>query len=88
MLPLLRARYAIHIAAACPATRQFPCTAAPQIWVFLLIAGPVIGLAMGTCAGGIITAQPPRQPPPEPPDEPPGEPRPDGTRAGGLLVKI
>jgi hypothetical protein len=96
MLPLLRARYAIHVAAICPATkalhpglRPFPCTSAPAIWVSFLVAGPVLGLAIGTCASAAITtSQPPSQPPCKPPPEPPREPEPDGSRWGGLFVKM
>jgi hypothetical protein len=91
MLPLLRARYAIHVAAICPATkalhpglRPFACTSAPGIWVLFLVAGPIIGLAIGTCMGAATTAQPPRKPPPEPPSEP----EPDGSRWGGVFVKM
>ena len=84
MLPLLRASYATHIAAKCPATKVFLCTSAPAIWVFFLVAGPVIGLAIGSCAGAIATAQPP----PPPPLEPPPEPRPDRSRWGGVFVKM
>ena len=96
MFPLLRARYAIHVAAICPATkalhpglRPFSCTSAPAIWVFFLIAGPIIGLAIGTCIGAAITApQPPTQPPTQPPPEPPNEPEPDCSRWGGVFVKM
>jgi hypothetical protein len=96
MLPLLRARYAIHVAAICPATkalhpalRPFACTSAPAIWVFFLVAGPIIGLAIGTCIGAAITApQPPTLPPRKPPPEPPSEPEPDGSRWGGVFVKM
>ena len=83
MLPLLRASHAIHVTAACPATQVLHCTVAPEIWVFFLVAGPLVGLAIGTCAGSITAAQPPRRPPPEPPREP----RPDGSRSGGVFVK-
>jgi hypothetical protein len=88
MLPLLRASHAIDVAAACPAKQVFHCTAAPAIWVFFLVAGPVLGLAIGTCAGAIMTAQPPSQPPRQPPPKPPHEPRPDRSRSGGVFVKI
>jgi hypothetical protein len=92
MLPLLRASAATHIAAMCPATkalhpglRPFFCTVAPSIWMFFLVAGPVLGLAIGTCLGAAIT---PPQPPGQLPPKPPREPRPDGTRAAGVFVKI
>jgi hypothetical protein len=92
MLPLLRVSPATHIAAMCPATkalhpalRPFLCTSAPSIWMFFLVAGPILGLAIGTCCAGAITAaQPPRQPPPEPPREP----GPDRSRWGGVFVKM
>jgi hypothetical protein len=91
MLPLLRASHAVHIEARCPATHFGHCTAAPAVWMFFLVAGPVLGLVFGSYACAVTADQPPgpppRRPPPEPP-EPPGEPRPDGSRAGGLLVKI
>ena len=88
MLPLLRASHAIRVAAGCPATQPFHCTAAPAIWVFFLVAGPLIGLAIGTCCAGAITAaQPPSQPPSQPP-KPPREPRPDRALSGGVFVKI
>ncbi len=90
MLPLFRASHAVHFAAVCPATQRFHCTAAPAVWVFFLVAGPLIGLAVGTCLGSVsTTAQPPRQPPPKPPREP-LEPPPDGARstAAGIFVKI
>lgn len=88
MLPLFRAGHAVHIAAACPATQHFHCTAAPAVWVFFLVAGPVFGLAVGT-VGGISApaAQPPRRPPPDPPDEP-DEPQPAGSWSRGVFVKI
>jgi len=87
MLPLLRAGHAVRIAAACPATSQFHCTAAPAVWMAFLVIGPVLGLAVGSM--GSVTPQTPSQPPhrPPPPD-PPGEPQPDGTRSGGVFVKI
>jgi hypothetical protein len=87
MLPLLRAGHAVHLAATCPATSHFHCTAAPAVWIAFLVIGPVLGLAVGST--GSITAQTPSQPPhrPPPPD-PPDEPRPDGTRSGGVFVKI
>jgi hypothetical protein len=100
MLPLLRASYATHLTAMCPATqalhpqmRGFFCTSAPAIWMFFLIAGPIIGLAIGTGVGAAATAQPPPKPPPPPPPpdlplEPPREPSPELTRAGGVFVKI
>jgi hypothetical protein len=91
MLPLLRASHAVQVEAGCPATHFGHCTAAPAIWMLFLVAGPVLGLAFGSYACAVTAVeppgQPPRRPPPEPP-EPPDEPRPDGTRAGGLLVKI
>jgi hypothetical protein len=85
MLPLLRASAATHFAAICPATKVFLCTSAPAIWTFFLVAGPIIGLAIGSgCAGAITTGQPPTQPPSQPPPEPPS----DRSRAGGVFVKI
>lgn len=90
MLPLLRASHAAHIEAMCPMTqalhpglRGFLCTAAPAVWVFFLVAGPVLGLAIGTCAGSITTAQPPPQSPPEPPREP----GPDRSWSAGVFVR-
>jgi len=90
MLPFFRASHAVHFAAVCPAAERSHCTAAPAIWVFFLVAGPLIGLAMGTClALSATTAPPPRRPPPDPPPEP-IEPQPDGSRsrAAGIFVKI
>jgi hypothetical protein len=66
------------------AISAFHCTAAPAIWMFFLVAGPLAGLAIGTFLGSVTAAQSPRQPPPEPPREP----RPDGSRSGGVFVKI
>jgi hypothetical protein len=84
MLPLFRDSHAVRVAAACPVTAQFHCTAAPALWMFFLVAGPILGLAMGSLAA--IT---PAQPPPRPlPPEPPREPQQDGSRAGGLFVKL
>jgi Domain of unknown function (DUF1707) len=92
MLPLLRASAATHIAAMCPVTkalhpglRPFLCTVAPSIWMFFLIAGPVLGLAIGSCCAGAITSA---QPPTEPPPPPPREPRPVRSRWGGVFVKM
>jgi len=79
MLPLLRASAAVHIAATCPASRPGHCIAASAVWVFLLVAGPVLGLAIGSLAGSVIAAQPPL--------EPPREPRPGGSRSGGVFVR-
>ncbi len=62
MLPLLRASPAIQVTAACPATHIGYCTAAPTIWIFFLVAGPVIGLILGTLASLNVTANPPREP--------------------------
>jgi hypothetical protein len=89
MLPLFRASHAVHFAAVCPAAQRAHCTAAPAVWVIFLVAGPLIGLAVGTCLGSATTAQPPRRPPPDPPREP-VEPPPDGARstAVGVFVKI
>jgi hypothetical protein len=95
-LPLLRVSAVVHIEAMCPAfkalhpgMRPFLCTSAPAIWTFYLVAGPIIGLAIGTCMGAAITApKPPTQPPRKPPPEPPSEPEPDGSRWGGVFVKI
>jgi hypothetical protein len=88
VLPLIRAGAAVHLAAGCPATHFGHCTAAPAVWMFFLVMGPVFGLAAGT-VGGIPApaAQPPRRPPPDPPGEP-DQPQPGSTRAGGLFVKI
>jgi hypothetical protein len=80
MLPLLRATPAVHIEAACPATNVFLCTAAPAVWMFFLVAGPVLGLAIGTCAGAITASHPPPEPPPR-------EPRPDRSWSGGVFMK-
>jgi hypothetical protein len=93
MVPLLRASPAVHAAAGCPATNVFPCTSAPAVWMFFLVAGPILGLAIGTGAGAVIAApqpptQPSRKPPPEPPPGPPREPEPDGSRWGGVFVKM
>ncbi len=88
MLPLFRVSHAVRVAAACPVTQHFHCTAAPSLWMFFLVAGPILGLAMGSAAV-IIPAPPPSQPSRRPPPpEPPSEPRPDGSRSGGLFVKI
>jgi hypothetical protein len=80
MLPLLRASAAVHYLANCPAARaaQGHCTSAPAVWMFFLVAGPLLGLAIGTVIG--LAAQPPPKPPLEPP--------PHGSRAGGVFVKI
>ena len=87
MLPLLRASHAAHVAAMCPVTqalhpqlRGFLCTSAPAIWMLFLVAGPVIGLAIGTGAGSLPAAQQPPSPPLEPP--------PGGSWSGGVFVKI
>jgi hypothetical protein len=87
MLPLLRASHATHIAAMCPVTqalhpqlRGFLCTSAPAIWMLFLVAGPVIGLAIGTCAGALPAAQ-------QPPGTPPLEPPPGSSWSGGVFVK-
>jgi hypothetical protein len=87
MLPLFRASHAVHYAAVCPAAQHSHCTAAPAVWVIFLVAGPLIGLAMGTGLGSAATAQPPRRPPPDPPREP-IEPPPDGSRSCGVGVFV
>jgi hypothetical protein len=88
MLPLFRDSHAVRVAATCPVTQHFHCTAAPSLWMFFLVAGPILGLAMASTAA-ITAAQPPSQPPRRPPPpEPPSEPRPDGSRSGGVFVKI
>ena len=89
MLPLFRASPAVRIAAACSPTRPGPghCTAAPAVWVFFLVAGPLLGLAIGSIAGLITAAQPPAQPPGQPPLTPPGEPRPGGSWSAGVFVR-
>jgi hypothetical protein len=88
MLPLLRASHATHVAAMCPVTqalhpqlRGFLCTSAPAIWMIFLVAGPVIGLAIGTGAGALPA-------PPSPPSQPPLEPPPGRSWSGGFFVKI
>jgi MFS family permease len=89
---LLRVSPAIHVAAMCPVTkalhpgmRPFLCSSAPAIWMFYLVAGPLIGLAIAACAGAAATApQPPGLPPPKPPREPPS----DGSHWGGVFVKM
>jgi len=89
-LPLVRASHAVHFAATCPPTGHLGhCTAAPAVWMFFLVIGPVLGLGFGTFAAFIPEAapQPPRQPPPDPPDEP-DRPRPDGSLSAGVFVKI
>jgi hypothetical protein len=96
MLPLLRASAAVHIAAMCPVTkalhpalRPFSCTSAPGIWTLFIVAGLITGLAIGTCVSAAITAsQPPGLPPRKPPPDPPREPEPDGSRWGGVFVKM
>jgi hypothetical protein len=88
MLPLFRDSHAVQVAAACPLTQHFHCTAAPSLWMFFLVAGPILGLVMGSAAA-ITPAQPPSQPPRRPPPpEPPSEPQPRGSRSGGVFVKI
>jgi hypothetical protein len=103
---LLRVNGAIHVAAMCPETkvlhpnlRPFLCSSAPAIWMFYLVAGVVLGLAIGTFAtAAIITppelagqpsGQPPPKPlPPSPPPKPPRRPRPDGSSWGGFFAKM
>ncbi len=87
MLPLFRASHAVHFAAVCPAAQRGHCTAAPAVWMIFLVAGPLIGLAMGTFLSWATTAQPPRRPPPDPPREP-IEPQPDGSRSCGVGVFV
>jgi hypothetical protein len=48
--------------------------------MLFLVAGPVIGLAIGTGAGSLPAAQQPPSPPLEPP--------PGGSWSGGVFVKI
>ena len=79
VLPLLRANPAIHHAASCPASHQFPCTAAPAVWMVLLAIGPVLGLAIGSAATGLL--------PPPPAPQPPDEPQMGGSRSAGIFVK-
>jgi len=94
MLPLLRASHAVGVAARCPATQVFHCTAAPEVWMFFLVAGPVFGLAIGTLAALAAAVQAPPNPPPPPPPpssppvEPPPEPRSGRSWSGGVLVKL
>jgi hypothetical protein len=58
MLPLLRASDAIQVTAACPAKHVGYCTAAPAVWIFFLVAGPLIGLALGTWGHALTLTQP------------------------------
>jgi hypothetical protein len=89
---LLRVNPAIHVAAMCPVTkalhpglRPFLCSSAPAIWMFYLVAGPLLGLAIAACVGTAVTAPPP---PGLPPPKPPGEPPSDGSHWGGVFVKM
>jgi hypothetical protein len=88
MLPLLRASAAVHFLANCRAAHPANCTAAPAVWMFFLVVGPLLGLAFGTCFGSLSADQTPPKPPHDPPPEPPREPEPDHSRAGGFFVKI
>jgi hypothetical protein len=81
MLPLLRASAAVHFAAACPAARHGQCTAASGVWMLFLVAGPVLGLAIGSVAAASTASQPPQLP------LPPREARPGGSRSGGVFVR-
>jgi len=92
MLPLLRANAAVHFAAACPAARHGQCTSASAIWVLFLVAGPVVGLAIGSFAAAATAHQPPDRPltpPHEPPpvDAKPGDAKSGGARSGGVYVR-
>jgi hypothetical protein len=64
MLPLLRASDAVHVTAACPAKHIGFCTAAPAVWIFFLVAGPVIGLALGTFGYALALVESPVKPQP------------------------
>jgi hypothetical protein len=88
MVPLLRTGPAVHYLATCRAAHPANCTAAPTVWMFFLVVGPLLGLAFGTCLGSLPADQPPPRPPHDPPPEPPREPEPDHSRAGGVFVKI
>ncbi len=82
MLPFFRATPAVRFAAACPAAHAGQCTSASGVWMFFLVAGPVLGLAIGSVVG-TIPAPPPGQPPLTQLREPP----PDGARSGGVFVR-
>ncbi len=83
MLPFFRAAPAVRFAAACPgpAAHAGQCTAASAVWMFFLVAGPVIGLAIG-CLGWLCTVESARAQLPAPPD-----PQPGGSRSGGVFVR-
>ena len=71
MVPLLRASPAVHYLASCRAAHPANCTAAPAVWTFFLVVGPLLGLAFGTCLGSLPADQPPPKPPHDPPQSPP-----------------
>jgi hypothetical protein len=52
---------------------------AAAVWVFFLVAWPLLGLAIGGIGASITASQPPLTPP--------REPRPGGSRSGGVFVR-
>ena len=81
MIPFGRVSDAVRIAAACPASAAGHCTSAAHVWMLFLVAGPVLGLAVGRIGGAVAVARLG-----QPPLAPPREPRPGGSRSGGVFV--
>jgi len=81
MIPFGRVSDAVRIAAACPASAAGHCTSAAHAWMLFLVAGPVLGLAVGRIGGAVAVARLG-----QPPLAPPREPRPGGSRSGGVFV--
>jgi hypothetical protein len=81
VIPFGRVSDAVRIAAACPASAIGPCTNGAKMWMIFLVAGPVLGLAVGRLGGAVAVARLG-----QPPAAPPREPRPGGSRSGGVFV--
>ena len=81
MVPFGRVSDAVRIAAACPAAADGRCTNGTHMWMIFLVAGPVLGLAVGRLGGAVAVAKLGRSPLARP-----REPRPGGSRSGGVFV--
>ena len=81
MVPFGRVSDAVRIAAACPAAADGRCTNGTHMWMIFLVAGLVLGLAVGRIGGAVAVAKLGRSPLARP-----REPRPGGSRSGGVFV--